>query len=289
MRAAYRRGHGRHPGFARRDLLRTRGRPRVPGRGRIVERTGRDRRPAGQGPGPRGGHRQDPPGPAVDRLLRQGTRRPALQVVRTWPVRRPLRARGHRLSRPATSAGPSAATWNASSTSSPARRSRSRRSSPASSRWRTRRLSMPTWPRVRSRPSASCSSTRHRPWTSPSKAATSLVRAAPAVAPRGGKSDGRLAIGFIGAGNYASATLAAAPGRAAGRLPGARRDDPVAIRGQRPAAVRLHHGLDQCRRGARGRHPRRDLHRDPPSHARGPGLPCPADRARRSSWRSPSP
>jgi predicted dehydrogenase len=38
------------------------------------------------------------------------------------------------------------------------------------------------------------------------RAATSLVRVGPAPAPRG-RSDGRLAIGFIGAGNYASAML----------------------------------------------------------------------------------
>jgi predicted dehydrogenase/threonine dehydrogenase-like Zn-dependent dehydrogenase len=47
------------------------------------------------------------------------------------------------------------------------------------------------------------------PADSPSKAATSMVRAgavASAAAPRG-RNDGRLAIGFIGAGNYASGTL----------------------------------------------------------------------------------
>ena len=44
------------------------------------------------------------------------------------------------------------------------------------------------------------------PVDSPSKASTSMVRASPAAAPRG-RSDGRLAIGFIGAGNYASGTL----------------------------------------------------------------------------------
>src|SRR5690242_8084253 len=44
------------------------------------------------------------------------------------------------------------------------------------------------------------------PVDSPAKAATSMVRAAPAAAPRGART-GRLAIGFIGAGNYASATL----------------------------------------------------------------------------------
>ena len=115
------------------------------------------------------------------------------------------------------------------------------------------------------------------PADSPAKAATSMVRASPAAAPRG-RSDGRLAIGFIGAGNYASAHAAAAPGRAAERLPGACRDHPVAFRGQRPAAFRLHHGFDQRRRRAGGRDPGRDLHRDPASHARGPGLPCSADR-----------
>jgi predicted dehydrogenase/threonine dehydrogenase-like Zn-dependent dehydrogenase len=50
------------------------------------------------------------------------------------------------------------------------------------------------------------------PEDSPAKAATSMVRVSPAPAPRG-RSDGRLAIGFIGAGNYASATLL--PGLAA--------------------------------------------------------------------------
>jgi predicted dehydrogenase/threonine dehydrogenase-like Zn-dependent dehydrogenase len=45
------------------------------------------------------------------------------------------------------------------------------------------------------------------PIDSPSKAVTSMVRGAPTAGPRGGRSDGRLTIGFIGAGNYASATL----------------------------------------------------------------------------------
>jgi predicted dehydrogenase/threonine dehydrogenase-like Zn-dependent dehydrogenase len=44
------------------------------------------------------------------------------------------------------------------------------------------------------------------PVDSPAKAATSMVRAVPATAPRGARA-GQLAIGFIGAGNYASATL----------------------------------------------------------------------------------
>ena len=38
-----------------------------------------------------------PPRPAVERVLRQGARRPLLPLVRPGPLRRPLRARGHRL------------------------------------------------------------------------------------------------------------------------------------------------------------------------------------------------
>ena len=45
-----------------------------------------------------------------------------------------------------------------------------------------------------------------RPAGTQPRAATSIVRASPAPAPRG-RSDGRLTIGFIGAGNYASAML----------------------------------------------------------------------------------
>jgi predicted dehydrogenase/threonine dehydrogenase-like Zn-dependent dehydrogenase len=44
------------------------------------------------------------------------------------------------------------------------------------------------------------------PADSPPRAAASMVRAGTGTAPRG-KSDGRLAVGFIGAGNYASSTL----------------------------------------------------------------------------------
>ena len=57
-----------------------------------------------------------------------------------------------------------------------------------------------------------------------------------------------------------------------------RRDHPVAVGGQRPAAVRLHHRLDQRRGRAGGRVAGRDLHRDPAPHPRGPGLPGAGDR-----------
>ena len=66
------------------------------------------------------------------------------------------------------------------------------------------------------------------------------------------------------------------PGSAPSSWPMSR--PPVAVRGQRPAAVRLHDRLDQRRRGARRRVAGRDLHRDPPSHACRPGLPGAGDR-----------
>ena len=84
-------------GLAGRAHQRPRRRPRVPGRGRLLQRAGRDRGQAGPGPGPGGRHRQDQAGPALERLLRQGARRPVLPVLRAGPVRRPVRAGGHRL------------------------------------------------------------------------------------------------------------------------------------------------------------------------------------------------
>ena len=126
-----------------------RSRPRLPGRGRILQRTGRDRRPAGQGSRPRRRHRQDPARSAVERLLRQGARRPVLHGPTDLGGTTSDTSSRASTTRPATSGGPSAATWSASSTSSRARKSRSKRSSPASSRWRTRARSTPTWPRAR--------------------------------------------------------------------------------------------------------------------------------------------
>ena len=67
---------------ARRDHRRPRCRPCLPRRRRCRTGPVEARRPAGPGPGPRRRHRQDAPGLAVERLLRQGTRRPLLPVVR---------------------------------------------------------------------------------------------------------------------------------------------------------------------------------------------------------------
>ena len=115
-----------------------------------------------------------------------------------------------------------------------------------------------------------------------------MIRAGPAAAPRGGRSDGRLAIGFIGAGNYASATLLP---RLVG-LPNAYLAHVATTRSLSAVNAQRRFGFTTASTSAdavlEDEHPGRDLHRDPASHARGPGLPCPADRARRSSWRSPS-
>ena len=92
-----RRGTGHGGGRAGRADRGPRRRPRVPGRGRHLQRAGRDRGQAGPGPGPGGRHRQDQAGPALERLLRQGAGRPVLPVLRPGPLRRPLRAGRRRL------------------------------------------------------------------------------------------------------------------------------------------------------------------------------------------------
>ena len=71
---------------------------------------------------------------------------------------------------------------------------------------------------------------------------------------------------------------AAAPGQESRRPARPRRDHPVAVGGQRPAALRLHHRVDQRGRGAGGHVAGRDLHRDAAPHARRPGLPGAGDR-----------
>ena len=81
--------------------------------------------------------------------------------------------------------------------------------------------------------------------------AASLVRSGlPSVPARGtkgpnGPAGKLLAIGFIGAGNYASSMLLPHLAQLPNAEAGARRDHPLAVGGERPAAVRLHHRLDQ--------------------------------------------
>ena len=106
-------------------------------------------------------------------------------------------------------------------------------------------------------------------------AATRLVSGSRA-APRG-TAEQRLAIGFIGAGNYASSMLLPHLARLEHRPPGPRRDDPVTVRGQRAAALWLrdclHHSGCRARRRVAGR----DLRRDAPPYARRTSLPGPPD------------
>ena len=103
-------------------------------------------------------------------------------------------------------AGPSGGTLSASLTSLPARTSRSSRSSPACSRWIRRRPSTKICPPARWTPWESCSSIRRPPPTArrPRPADCSSQAAGPSLAATAGQ---QLAIGFIGAGNYASSML----------------------------------------------------------------------------------
>ena len=72
---------------------------------------------------------------------------------------------------------------------------------------------------------------------------------------------------------------AASPaGSAAGRRARPRQHDQVFVGGERPAAVRLHHRLDQRVGRAGGRIAGRDLRGDPARHPRRPGLPGAGDR-----------
>ena len=70
---------------------------------------------------------------------------------------------------------------------------------------------------------------------------------------------------------------AAEPGQAGQRLPVARRDHAVPVRGQRPAPVRVQDRVHDRGRGTGRRIAGRHLRRDPASHARGPGLPRAGD------------
>ena len=111
---------------------RPRRRPRVPGRGRIVQRRRSRPRPGWPGTGPASSTSARPswtcPGtPTTTRSSTSGSPGPTARAATTT-----VTSSTASTTRPATSAGPSAATWSASSTWWPARTSRSRRSSRAS-------------------------------------------------------------------------------------------------------------------------------------------------------------
>ena len=131
-------------GRARPDHQRSRRRPRVPLGRRFDQRAGRGGGEAGQGPCTGDRHRQDEAGPAVERLLHEGARRPVLPVIRARAGTTPATSSTASTTRPATSAGPRSGTWSRSSTWSRGTSSRWARSSTASSRWRRRPRSTTT-------------------------------------------------------------------------------------------------------------------------------------------------
>ena len=112
----------RRPSTSRRRRAHRRPRrgPGVPGRRRRQQPARRAGRAARPGPRPGRRHRQVPPGPAVERLLREGARRPVLPLATGPGATTPSTSWRASTTRSATCAGPSAATWRASSTCSPA-------------------------------------------------------------------------------------------------------------------------------------------------------------------------
>ena len=107
--------------------------------------------------------------------------------------------------RPGTCAGPSGATWDASSTCSPARTSRWSPWSARRSRSRRRPPPTRTWPRARCRAWACCCE-YPEPETPAGPPATSrLLPGGQPATPR--PTEGQLAVGFIGAGSYATSML----------------------------------------------------------------------------------
>jgi threonine dehydrogenase-like Zn-dependent dehydrogenase len=108
------------------------------------------------------------------------------------------------------------------------------------------------------------------------------------AAPRG-TSGGRLKIGFIGAGNYASSMLL--PHLA--RLDKAHLAHVATSRSLSAVNAQRRFGFTTAstrrRRRVGGRQPGRDLHRDPSSYARGPGLPGAGDGQGRLRGKAPGP
>ena len=279
-RARRRRASAASSSVARRAHRRPRRRPRLPRRRRRHQRPGRARRPAGPGPGPRRRHRQDAPRPAVERLLREGARRPVLALVRARPLRRPLRAARASTTRPATCAGPSGATWAASSTCWPrlgrrraahlgrAARSPTRPTSTSGSRTGALQGVGFLFEYPRRRP------TRRR-------GRRCRSHGGPAGAADRGRATGRrprtVRLGFIGAGNYASSMLLPHLRSTRDVDAGARGHDDGRCRPSTPSASSASQ-RPTTDVGRRARRPgdRRRVRRDPAPLARGVRLPRPS-------------
>ena len=225
-------------------------------RGRIDQRPGRGGREAGQGPRPGRRHRQDEAGPALERLLREGARRPVL------PVLRARAATTTATSSRASTTRPGYVRWTEKRNLESFLDLIARNELEVASLDRRRLPDGGRGPGLRG-PEVRRAEGRRRPARVPGARpdapppATSRVLPAAAggagPAPFAAAEKAPVSIGFIGAGNYASSMLLPNLARLEHRAPGARRDHQVAFGGQRPAEVRLRHGVDDGGRGARGR------------------------------------
>ena len=236
------------------------------------------RRQAGAGPRPSRRHRQDPARSAVERLLRQGARRPLLPVLRARPLRRPLRARGDRLpdwlraldraAQPRLLPGPARAQDIEVELARVRRSSVERTRQPSTSELASGALNGGRFPvRVPARGHA-CRQARRCSRARPAAPGT--------AAPRDRRA--QLAVGFIGAGNYASSMLLPHLARLDERPARPRGDDRSlsAVNAQRRFGFTS--CLDHADAVLDDDVARRGLHRHPPSLARRSRLPRPADR-----------
>ncbi len=161
---------------------------------------------------------------------------------------------GDRLPRRATSAGPSAATSAASSTCSASGRSTSRRWCPASIRSRTRSTSTASSATAVLRGHRVPALLRRRAGARAARSASTgwprrIRRAHRCGAPRHGRTrTGKVRIGFIGAGNYATSMLLPHLRDNAERRARDGGHDQVAVRGERATQVRLRDDHHERRR-----------------------------------------
>ena len=153
------RARRRRPGRADRRLRRRRGVPERRGRHQHPCRAGR---PPGPRPRPGGRHRQVLARPALERVLREGARRPVLPLVRARSLRPDLRGAGRRLPGRlrALDGGPQPGLLRRPARSGPDRAGPAR--SPPSRRSTPRRRPTSSSTRASSGASASSSSTRPR-------------------------------------------------------------------------------------------------------------------------------
>ena len=182
-----------------------------------VPRSRRHLQPACRGGGPAGprsrpgrGHRQDQARPPLERLLREGARRPLLAVLRAGSLRRPLRARRHRLPRRLRPLDRAAqpGLFSRADRRRPARRLLARLGHPPDRRGHPGLCASRRWIPRRGRAPASLPRRRsgHRREGAPR--GPGQHDAPPAIARAGrGRRPRLVRVGFIGAGSYATSML----------------------------------------------------------------------------------